>query len=58
MDVDILGSVEFDLTEAIKDLIFNIKSIKQDVDMVKEHLNLNKEEKNHEWNDRSNLRRF
>ncbi len=48
MDIDILGSVEFDLTEAIKDLIFNIKSIKQDMDMVKEYLNLNKEVENHE----------
>lgn len=40
MDVDILGSVEFDLTEAIKDLIFNIKSIKDDVDNIKEHIKL------------------
>lgn len=48
MDVDILDSVEFDLTEAIKDLIFNIKSIKQDVDNIKEHLNLNKEVQDNE----------
>lgn len=39
-DVDILGSVEFDLSEAIKDLIWNIKSIKQDVDKIKKNLNL------------------
>lgn len=40
MKIDILGSVEFDLTEAIKDLIYNIKSIKEDVDMIKAHINL------------------
>lgn len=39
-DVDILGSVEFDLSEGIKDLIWNIKLIKNDVDVIKEHLNL------------------
>lgn len=44
MDIDILGSVEFDLTEAIKDLIYNIKSIKEDIDMVKQHLNLSEED--------------
>lgn len=38
MDIDILGSVEFDLTEAIKDLIYNIKSIKEDVDKIKDEL--------------------
>jgi len=40
LDVDILGSIEFDLTEAIKDLIYNIKSIKEDVDIIKKQLNL------------------
>lgn len=39
-DIDILGSVEFDLSEAIKDLIWNIKSIKNDVDEIKSHLQL------------------
>lgn len=34
-EVDILGSIEFDLTEAIKDLIWNIKTIKEDVDNLK-----------------------
>lgn len=43
-NIDILGSVEFDLTEAIKDLIYNIKLIKHDVEMVKQHVNLPKEE--------------
>lgn len=33
--VDILGSIEFDLTEAIKDLIYNIKLIKKDVECLK-----------------------
>jgi len=40
MEIDYLGSAEFDLTEAIKDLIYNIKSIKKDVDIIKKHLNL------------------
>lgn len=40
MDIDILGSVEFDLTEAIKDLIYNIKSIKEDVDKIKDELKI------------------
>lgn len=39
-EIDIFGSVEFDLTEAIKDLIFNIKSIKKDVDKIKEELSI------------------
>lgn len=41
-DIDILGSIEFDLTEAIKDLIWNIKSMKNDVDNIKEYLHLSK----------------
>lgn len=40
MEVDTLGSIEFDLDEAIKDLIYSIKSIKKDVEMIKKHLNL------------------
>jgi len=40
MDVDILGSIEFDLTEAIKDLIYNIKTIKEEVSTIKKHLHL------------------
>ena len=40
MEIDYLGSVEFDLTEAIKDLIYNIKSIKKEVDIIKKELNL------------------
>lgn len=39
-DVDILGSIEFDLSEAIKDLNFNIKTIKDDVDRIKNHLKM------------------
>lgn len=44
MKNDALSSVEFDLTEAIKDLIYSIKSIKGDVEIIKKHLNLSKEE--------------
>ena len=40
IEIDYLGSAEFDITEGIKDLVANIKSIKKDVDMLKEHLNL------------------
>lgn len=39
-DVDILGSIEFDLSESIKDLIWNIKIIKNDVDNIKKRLEL------------------
>lgn len=37
-DIDILGSIEFDLSEALKDLIWNIKSIKTDVDEIKKQI--------------------
>lgn len=40
IEIDCLGSAEFDLTEAIKDFVFAIKSVKNDVDMIKKHLNL------------------
>lgn len=40
IDVDYLGSAEFDITEGIKDLVANIKTIKKDVDVIKNHLNL------------------
>lgn len=45
MEVDYLGSAEFDLTEAINDLVHNIKMIKSDVDLIKEHLNFPNDEK-------------
>lgn len=41
-DIDILGSVEFDLSEAIKDLIYNIKMIKGDVEALKKQIKTNK----------------
>lgn len=37
-EVDILGSIEFDLNEAIKDLIYNIKTIKNDLEIVKKQV--------------------
>lgn len=40
--IDILGSIEFDLSEAIKDLIYNIKKIKKDVDLIKEQISIQK----------------
>ena len=39
MDIDILGSVEFDLTEAIKDLISQIKFNRQEIEEIKKRLN-------------------
>lgn len=39
MKIDTLGTVEFDLTEAIKDLIYNIKTIKEDVEKIKKQIN-------------------
>lgn len=39
-DIDILASIGSDICESIRDLIYNIKEIKNDVDNIKEHLNL------------------
>lgn len=39
-DIDILESVGSDLCESIRDLIYNIKEIRKDVDNIKEHLHL------------------
>jgi len=39
-DIDILESVGSDLCESVRDLIYNIKEIKNDVSKIKEHLNL------------------
>lgn len=44
-EIDILGSIEFDLTEAIKDLIYSIKSIKEEVETIKKHLSQQKNSK-------------
>lgn len=38
-DIDILESVGSDLCEGIRDLIYNIKEIKNDVDNIKRQLN-------------------
>lgn len=38
-DIDILASIESDLCESIRDLIYNIKEIKNDVDSIKIKLN-------------------
>lgn len=38
-DIDILESVGSDLCESIRDLIYNIKPIKQDVDLIKKQMN-------------------
>jgi len=40
MEIDYLGSAEFDLTEAIRDLVYGIKTIKNDVEIIKKQLNL------------------
>lgn len=41
-EIDYLASAEFDISEGIKDLVSNIKLIKNDVDVIKKHLNLSK----------------
>lgn len=41
-DIDILESVRSDLCESIRDLIYNIKEIRTDVDNIKKHLKLEK----------------
>lgn len=39
-DMDILGSIGSDFCESVRDLIYNIKTIKNDVDRIKEYLHL------------------
>lgn len=39
-DIDILATISSDICESVRDLIYNIKEIKNDVDLIKEHLNL------------------
>lgn len=41
-DIDILESVSSDLCESIRDLIYNIKEIKNDVDNIKTYLHMSK----------------
>lgn len=38
-DINILGSIGSDICEGIRDLIYNIKTIKNDVDLIKKKLN-------------------
>lgn len=38
-DIDILESIGSDICESIRDLIYNIKIIKSDVDTIKKQLN-------------------
>lgn len=38
-DIDILESIGSDICEGIRDLIYNIKTIKNDVDNIKKQLN-------------------
>lgn len=40
MKMDSLESLEFDLSEAVKDLIYAIKSLKKDIDLIKQYLDL------------------
>jgi len=39
-DIDIIGSVEFDLSESLRDLFYIIKQLKSDVDCIKDYLHL------------------
>lgn len=39
-DIDILESIGSDLCESIRDLIYNIKVIKNDVDSIKTYLQI------------------
>lgn len=39
-DIDILASIGSDICESVRDLIYNIKEIKEDVDEIKNHLNI------------------
>lgn len=39
-DTDILALINSDLCEGIRDLIYNIKTIKKDVDNIKDYLQI------------------
>lgn len=39
-DIDILESLGSDICESVRDLIYSIKSIKNDVENIKEYLHL------------------
>ena len=39
-DIDILGSTEFDLSEAFRDLFWSLKQMRQDIDNIKTYLQL------------------
>lgn len=39
-DIDILESLSSDICESVRDLIYSIKSIKNDVENIKEYLHL------------------
>lgn len=41
-DIDILESIGSDLCESIRDLIYNIKIIKSDMDNIKDYLHIKK----------------
>lgn len=39
-DIDILASIGSDICESVRDLIYNIKEIKDDVDLIKNKLKI------------------
>lgn len=39
-DIDVLASIGSDICESVRDLIYNIKEIKNDVNLIKKHINL------------------
>ncbi len=41
-DIDILESIGSDICESVRDLIYNIKVIKNDVDNIKSYLQMSK----------------
>lgn len=39
-DIDILESIGSDISESIRDLVYNIKTLKNDVNLIKEYLHI------------------
>lgn len=39
-DIDILESIGSDICESVRDLIYNIKAVRNDVDNIKEYLHI------------------
>lgn len=42
-DIDILESIGSDLSEGIRDLVYNLKEMRNDIETLKKHVNIGQE---------------